>query len=313
MFRKRYLIWTLVALIAFAATIVAQAPQGQPGQGGGQRGPGGGGGRGAGGGALAIKMVKPGLYMVTGAGGNSVVRVTNDGIVVVDTKNPGEANYNALMDQIKTVSTQPVKYVVVTHVHADHSGNIESFLKSGAQVVVHENLIKNIDTYTGQKPAKPNVTYAKDYSIKLGNAEVAHVYHFDSGHTSGDSVVYFPDVGVVAMGDELSIPNVNCDYPQGGSIPGWAKSIDGVLKLNFDTAIPGHGNDPATKADLQALKAKMDSVTKNAIDLVKKGTPKDQLIAQIQAADANATAGAMLQNNATRIDLFYDEISKLAK
>src|SRR5262249_13897975 len=94
MVRKKLLIWTLVALIAFAATIVAQAPQGQPGQGAGQRGPGGGGGRGGGGGAPAIKMVKPGLYMVTGAGGNSVVRVTNDGIVVVDTKNPGEANFN---------------------------------------------------------------------------------------------------------------------------------------------------------------------------------------------------------------------------
>jgi len=308
MLRKRLLVWTLVAVVAFAVMIAAQAPQGQPGQGQGA----GGGRGGAGGGAPAIKMVKPGLYMVTGAGGNSVVRVTNDGIVVVDTKNPGEANYNGLMDQIKTVSTQPVRFVVVTHIHQDHSGNVESFLKSGAQVVVHENIIKNIDTYTGAKPAKPNVTYAKDYSIKLGNTEVAHVYHFDSGHTAGDSVVYFPDVGVVAMGDELST-NTNCDYPMGGSIPGWAKSIDAVLKLNFDTAIAGHGNDPMTKADLQALKTKLDSITKNAIDLVKKGTPKDQLVAQIQAADANATVGGMLQNNATRVDLFFEEISKLAK
>src|SRR5262245_37394954 len=188
MVRKKMLILGLLAAVVFAASILAQAPQGQAGGGGGQRGAGGGGGgRGAGGGAPAIKMVKPGLYMVTGAGGNSVVRVTNDGIVVVDTKNPGEANYNGLMDQIKTVSQQPVKYVVVTHIHADHSGNVESFMKGGAQVVVHENFIKNIDTYTGQKPAKPNVTYAKDYSIKLGANEVAHVYHFDSGHTAGDS------------------------------------------------------------------------------------------------------------------------------
>jgi glyoxylase-like metal-dependent hydrolase (beta-lactamase superfamily II) len=308
MLQRKFVIWTLVALLCLVATIVAQAPQGP----GGQRGPGGGGRGGAGGGAPAIKMVKPGIYMVTGAGGNSVVRVTNDGIVVVDTKNPGEANYNGLMDQIKTVSMQPVKYVVVTHIHSDHSGNVEAFLKSGAQVVVHENFIKNIDTYTGAKPAKPNVTYAKDYSIKLGSAEVAHVYHFDSGHTSGDSIVYFPDVGVVAMGDELST-NTNCDYPQGGSIPGWAKSLDAVLKLNFDTAIAGHGNDPMTKADLQTLKTKMDSITKNAIELVKKGTPKDQLVAQIQAADANATVGAVLQNNAGRIDLFFEEISKMAK
>jgi hypothetical protein len=68
-----------------------------------------------------------------------------------------------------------------------------------------------------------------------------------------------------------------------------------------------------TKADLQTLKTKMDSITKNAIELVKKGTPKDQLVAQIQAADANATVGAVLQNNAGRIDLFFEEISKMAK
>lgn len=326
MFRKRLLVWfSLVAIVALAATLVAQqapAGQGQPGQGGGQRGAGGAGGPGQGGGgrggaaaAPAIKQVKPGLYMVTGLGGNSTVRVTDNGIVVVDTKNLGEANYNQLMELIKSVSNQPVRFAVVTHVHQDHSGNTELFIKSGAQVVAHENLVKNLETYTSNagKPGTPNVTYAKDYSIRLGNAEIAHVYHFASGHTSGDSIVHFPDLGVVSMGDELSLPNVNCDYPQGGSIPGWAQSLDGVLKLNFDTAIPGHGNDPATKADLQALKAKMDSITKNAIDLVKKGTPKDQLIAQIQAADANANVGQMLQNNATRIDLFYDEISKLAK
>jgi glyoxylase-like metal-dependent hydrolase (beta-lactamase superfamily II) len=243
---------------------------------------------------------------------------------LVDTKLLGEAYYNQLMDVIKTFSNQPVRYAVVTHAHVDHSGNIESFVKNGTQVVAHENLVKNLETYTSSlgKPGKPNVTYSKDYSIRLGNTEVAHVYHFASGHTSGDSIVHFPDLGVVAMGDELQLPNAVCDYLLGGSIPGWAQSINEVLKLNFDIAVPGHRGDgqpfaPATREDLQALKAKLDSITKNAIELVKKGTPKDQLIAQIQAADPNATVGAMLQNNLfyeqTRIDLFYEEISRLAK
>jgi cyclase len=175
----------------------------------------------------------------------------------------------------------------VTHVHIDHSGNIESFVKNGTQVVAHENLVKNLETYTpaaAAKPGKPNVTYSRDYSIRLGNTEVAHVYHFASGHTSGDSIVHFPDLGVVAMGDQLALPGVVCEYALGGSIPGWAQSINEVLKLNFDMAVPGHRSEgepfaPATREHLLELKAKLDSITKNGIELVKKGTPKNQLIA----------------------------------
>src|SRR5687768_832123 len=125
MFRKISVFVTLAALLALALGVVvlAQAPPAGAGQAPGG-GPGAGGRGGAGGGAPAIKPVpnKSGLYMVTGAGGVSTVRVTNDGIVVVDTKNLGEANYTALMDQIKTVSQAPVRYAVVTHVHQDHSG-----------------------------------------------------------------------------------------------------------------------------------------------------------------------------------------------
>ena len=326
MSRKKPLLSVLFVAVIFAVTsteLQPQAPpQGQPGAGGGQRGPGGG-GRGPAA-PLAVRQIKPGLYMLGGSGGNSLVRVTDDGIVLVDTKLPGEAYYNQLMDAIKTISNQPVRFAVVTHVHVDHSGNIEFFVKNGTQVVAHEGFVKNLETYTSSlgKPGKPNVTYSKDYSIRLGNTEVAHVYHFASGHTRGDSIVHFPDLGVVAMGDQLALPNAFCDYLQGGSLPGWMQSIDGVLNLNFDMAIPGHrgdgqSNDPATRADLEALRAKLDSFTKHAIELVKKGTPKDQLIAQIQAADPKTNVGAMLQNNLfseqTRIDLFYEEISRLAR
>ena len=82
--------------------------------------------------------------MVTGAGGNSTVRVTDQGVILVDTKNLGDQFYNDLVAQIKTVSPQPVKYAIVTHVHQDHSGNIERFEKAGAQVIAYEGLNKNL-------------------------------------------------------------------------------------------------------------------------------------------------------------------------
>ena len=310
------LLMFLSVVVLAASLILAQGPP--AGQGGGAPGAGGQGrgGGGAGGGAPAIKPVpnKAGLYMVTGLGGNTTVRVTTDGLVVVDTKNLGEANYNQLMDQIKTVSPAAVKFAVVTHVHQDHSGNTDSFIKAGAKVVAHENLKKNLETYNPAqgKPGTPNELYAKDYTIKLGGVEV-QVHHFAAGHTSGDSIVYFPDLKVVAMGDEFAQGGGNCDYAQGGSILEWAKSLGEVLKLDFDTVIPGHGNDPMTKADMQAFKARLDSISKNAIDLVKKGTPKDQLLAAITAADATTNTGALLQNNQARIDAFYDEVVKAAR
>src|ERR1700685_310114 len=96
-----------------------------------------------------IQQVKPGLYMIAGAGANSEVRITNEGLIVVDGKLAGGENYNALMEQIKSVSSQPVKYLIVTHHHADHSGNNDRFLAAGVQVIGHENLKKNLAAATG--------------------------------------------------------------------------------------------------------------------------------------------------------------------
>src|SRR5580704_1792897 len=150
----------------------------------------------------AIQQVKPGLFMITGAGANTLVRVTSQGLIVVDGKLPGEANYNAMMALIKGVSDQPVKYLIVTHHHADHSGNNQRFLDAGVQVVAHENLKKNLLTYqVDPKPAPPSITYpGAEYTVQLGDVKV-ELHHFGRAHTSGDTVVYFPDLKVVAVSD----------------------------------------------------------------------------------------------------------------
>src|SRR5947207_6603278 len=196
----------VIPAIVVAATfnVYGQAPEGQGrGEGRGRGGEGRGGdarggegrgqGRGEGQGregagrgaapaaqAQMIKQVKPGLYMVTGAGGNSTVRVSDQGVILVDTKNLGDNFYNDLVAQIKTVTNQPVKYAIVTHVHQDHAGNIERFEKAGAQVIAFEGLNKNLHVggpngkgYEAQqgKPADANVTFTKNKKIKLGKAQ----------------------------------------------------------------------------------------------------------------------------------------------
>src|SRR4051812_26789927 len=87
---------------------------------------------------MEIKTVKPGVYMVTGNGGNSTVVVGTDGVVLVDTKNPGEKVYDELIAKIAGVTPLPVKAVLITHHHADHSGNTLLFLNHGVPVIGHQ-------------------------------------------------------------------------------------------------------------------------------------------------------------------------------
>jgi glyoxylase-like metal-dependent hydrolase (beta-lactamase superfamily II) len=310
------------ALLAWSLPVSAQAPAGQGDgarqgrQGGGPGGPGGGGRQGGGPPAAppAIKQVKPGLYMVTGLGGNSTVRVDNAGLIIVDTKNLGEANYNQLMEQVKTVSSAPVKYVFVTHHHQDHSGNIGPFQAAGAQVIVQENLNKNLETYAPAqgKPEKAKITYTKDKKVKVGKAK-AEAHYFGRGHTNGDTFVYFPDVKVVSAGDMVVATAPNSDMPFGGSIVEWVSSLDKLLKLNFDTLIPGHGNDPMTRAQVQEFRNKMNTLMTRGRDLVKAGTPKEELLAKIKTDDIGWNVNNAQWGAPNRLDPFYAELQAAAK
>jgi hypothetical protein len=158
----------------------------------------------------------------------------------------------------------------------------------------------------------PSISRVKiDAPIKFDSKEIAHVYHFGAASTGGDSITYFPDLKVVVMGDVFQ-QGMNCDYAQGGSMVEWPKTLDSLLKLDFDTVISNRGN-PGTRTDLEAARKRVATIVSTAIDLVKKGTPKDQLIAQINATDATLQANAFLLNNPNRLDAFYEEISKAAK
>jgi cyclase len=253
-----------------------------------------------------IQTVKPGLFMIAGAGGNSTVRVTPDGVILVDGKLPGDANYTALTALIKGVSDKPIKYLVVTHHHADHTGNNQKFLDAGVQVVAHENLNKNLVTYAQDpKPASAGITYpGAEYTLKLGGATV-ELHHFGRAHTSGDTVVYFPDLKVVCLSDVVTTGKTGplIDYAGGGSATDWTNVLAAVLKLDFDAAIPGNG-DVLTKADVQAYKTKFDTVIARARELVRQGVPQDQLLAQIKTDDIGWAP------RVPKVDAFYAELSQ---
>jgi glyoxylase-like metal-dependent hydrolase (beta-lactamase superfamily II) len=286
------------AVCLAAGTLAAQAPQG--------RGAGGPGGRGGGDTAvLPARQLKPNLHLLTGAGANTLVRVTPEGLIVVDTKNPGDAQANSLLEQIKAISPLPVKFVINTQHHPDHVGNNQKFLDAGAQVVALEALKSFMasDPRTQNIPGRPTQTFAKDYVLKFGGAEV-HAHFYGRGHTGDDTMVYFPDAKVVMVSDQMTDGNPVIDWANGGSWVEWSKTLEGVLKLDFETAIQGRG-EPKTRADVQAFKDKVDLVIKRATDAIKAGATKENLAMQVKVDDlAPWTLNAQFFGN------LYDELKK---
>jgi cyclase len=269
------------------------------------------GGKGGGNQAQAIKEVKPGLYVVTGAGGNSSVRVTSEGIILVDGKLPAEGNFDKLMELIKSVSNQPIKYMLLTHHHQDHTGNNNKFLAMGIPVIAQENLKKNLETYAATpQPAPPSLTYLTDYTVKLGGVSV-EAHHYGRAHTSGDTVVYFPDLKVVAVSDVVTVGSPPgsraplADYAGGGSLYEWPSVLDAILKLDWDLAIPGN-DDPQPRSYVQAYRDNIAKFVDRAKAAVKMGVPKDQLIATIKTDDLPFK----LNLQGAALDGFYEELLK---
>jgi glyoxylase-like metal-dependent hydrolase (beta-lactamase superfamily II) len=232
-----------------------------------------------------IKLLKPNLYEITGGGANTLVRVTNQGVIVVDTKNPGDVNFNRVMEEIKSITDQPVKYVINTQHHPDHVGNNQKFIDAGAQVVALEALKTWMgnDPRTKDIPGRPTQTFAKDYTLKLADAEV-RLYSFGRGHTGDDTMVYFPDAKIVMVSDQITDATPIVDFANGGSATGWTRILDGVLGLDFELAIPGRG-EPKSRTEVQAYRTRFDTLVKRAADAIKNGVTKEQLSSQMKTDD----------------------------
>jgi glyoxylase-like metal-dependent hydrolase (beta-lactamase superfamily II) len=298
MLRKSLFVTTFVLAAMIGATVTVSAQEAQEKQGKAK-------GKGVRDMTQHTSQVKPGLFFIEGAGGNSLLRVTNDGLMLMDGKLPG--NYEPLMAQVRSVSNQPIKYLITTHHHEDHTGNNAQFLAAGVQIVATEGLKEQLQHYNppGGKPADPTITYkGREYKLKLGGAEV-DLYHFGRAHTGGDSVVYFPDLKVVAVSDVIGGGAPGADFPGGGSLVEWPHVLAEIMKLDWDTCLPG-GGKLMTRPEVEAYQTKVDTLVSRARELVKNGTPKDQLMAQLKTDDL----GWKLNLAGDRLDAFYDELSK---
>ena len=251
---------------------------------------------------LSITPVKDGLFYINGVGGNVGVRVTADGVILVDDKFP--RNFEEIQELVAQVSDQPVKYVLNTHHHGDHSGgNIEYINIS--EIIAHQNARDNM--VRGNQDAPPRLVFTDQTAIYLGGIEV-RAFYMGRGHTNGDAVIYFPDLQTVHGGDLLHTIAPFIDYANGGSSKGWVSTMNNILSLDFDTAIPGHGA-VMSRSDVIAFRNQMEAVRQRMADLIRSGMPRTDASERIRTGELSWTMapdGLFMQRS---IPGFYDEMA----
>lgn len=253
-------------------------------------------------GRLAIAQVKEGLYNITGPGGNVGVRVTPEGVILIDDKFPED--FAEIQQLVGQVSDRPVRYVINTHHHGDHSGSNAGFL-GVAEIVAHQNARDNM--VRGNMEGAPRVVFTDQTAVYLGGVEV-RAYYMGTGHTNGDAVVYFPDLKTVHGGDLLHGIAPFVDYANGGSSRGWVATVNNILALDFDTAIPGHG-EVMDKGDVIAFRNQMEAVRTRMAELIRGGMPRSEAAVRIKSGDLSWTLrddGLFMQRS---VPGFYDEIA----
>ena len=216
------------------------------------------------------------VYMLVGAGGNIGVTVGEDGIVIVDDQYAPLAP--KILEALKGISDKPLRFIINTHYHGDHTGGNEVMGKS-APIVAHENVRKRLvagvparNTPPAPKGALPVVTFDSTLTLHV-NGEDVRAVHFPHGHTDGDAIIWFTKSNVVHMGDDFfngRFPFVDIDG--GGSVAGLIQNVEKVLgQLPDDVKIiPGHG-DLADKAALRAYLEMLKATSAAAQAAIKAG------------------------------------------
>jgi cyclase len=272
--------------------------------------------------AVEVKVTKvaQGVYMLTGAGGNLGLCAGKDGAFLIDDQ------YAPLTGKIQaaiaTVTDEPVKFVLNTHWHGDHTGGNENLGKAGAVIFAHENVRRRMSTeqftaaFNDTTPASapgalPMVTFTDAVTFHM-NGEDIRVFHVDNAHTDGDAMIHFPKANVLHMGDVYFnglFPYI--DVSAGGSVKGMLGAIEIALNLaDENTAIiPGHG-PLSNREELTAYRDMLSTVAERMIDEIKAGKSLEEVLAMKPTAEFDETLGGKWLTPDQFVSILYSDLSR---
>jgi cyclase len=263
--------------------------------------------------------VRDGIYMLMGAGGNIGVSIGNDGIFLIDDQ------YAPLTEKIKAaiakLSDQPIKFLINTHWHGDHSGGNENLGKENVVIVAHDNVYArmSVDTLNAfgsivpasPKQALPVITFNNTVTFRLNDNEIK-AFHQNNAHTDGDSIIQFKQANVLHMGDIF----FNGFYPfidtsSEGSIDGIIQAVEQVLGMVNDKTkiIPGHG-ELADKKDLEKYLQVLTTVRSRMQKLINEGKIIDEIVAMKPLADYDDSLGAGFMKPEAFMRIVYDSLTR---
>ncbi len=271
---------------------------------------------------LITSQVADGIYMISGRGGNISISVGDNGVVMIDD------NYApltpAVLKAVASVTDQPVRLILNTHYHADHTGGNENFGKTGSVIVAHDNVRKRMSvellrdwfgevaTVEASPPGGlPIITFDNTVSFHLNGQEV-FIFHVENAHTDGDSVVHYRNANVIHTGDIVFYglyPYI--DVMNGGSVKGTIAAVDKILKLVDDDTkvIPGHG--PLTDAaGLREYRDVLATIVERIEALMTEGKTEKEVLAAQPSAEFDAKWGQSFSPAEKWIPAVYRDLSR---
>ncbi len=273
---------------------------------------------------MRVEKVKDGLFVVRGPfveclpdgcapgrigdgliheAGDVAVRVTPEGIILVDDKYPQHAA--TVLEKVRSISTLPVKYLLNSHHHMDHAGGNGEIRKLGIEIIAHRNIRENF--IRNNQPGPPPIVFNDRAELYLGGAEVRMIY-LGRGHTNGDTIIHFPDLRAIHSGDLVIDGMPVIDYAGGGSAIEYVRTLKKILDLDFDTVIPGHGL-VLTRRDVENYIPKFETMNQRMREIVRRGVPKEQAAGQLKLDDLGWSNTVSTQTFLRGIGGYYDEIA----
>ncbi len=236
---------------------------------------------------VKTEQITENLFMLQGRGGNIMVSVGPDGVLVIDSQY--EQMSEKIMAAIRKLSDGPIKYLINTHWHGDHVGGNEKMAAHGAVIVAHDNVLARMSAkqlmkaFSREIPpsaesARPQITFSDDMTLNF-NGERALIFHFDNAHTDGDAAVYFPVQNVIHLGDmyfQKRYPFI--DVSSGGSLDGVINALNHILFIvNFKTIIvPGHGG-LSNRDELVEYRNVLQMIRTNIHDAIAAGKTQEEI------------------------------------